>query len=854
VVRPAAYDAPRSVTANFTPRNVSVTVRATPDGRTFRVDSNPYTSEQTFSWQEGSSHTLAIDTEDQIVAAGERYHFTSWSDGGSAVHAYVTPSLGETVTAGFVQQYELSTSVTPPGSGSVLPSDASWHNSGSVIPVSATRNTGYDFVDWSGDLSGAANPSSLTMSAPRTVTADFAVRVVDVTVDTNPTGLAFFVDTSPYAAAQVFSWQEGTSHVVEIVETTQPGIDGERFVFSGWSDAGAASHTYVAPSADESLTANFTQQFRWTTAVSPGGAGSVTPASDSWYDAGTVIAPEAIPSAGYEFREWTGNLTGTSNPASVTMAGPKDATAEFSIYVDVDTSPTGLTTWIDGMEYTAPQTFLWIPGDTHGLSVNSPQPGGSGERFVWQDWSDAGAQTHDVSPTTPSSFSASFDRQYELVAVVDPLGSGATTPLGSTWHDESTVVQVSAAGAGYEFAEWHIDASGTASPTNVTMDAAKSVTARFNAVPIADAGTDHSAKAAQTVTLDATGSSDPDAWPSVLTFQWTQLSGPEIVTLTGADTATAEFSTLTVGTYIFEVTVFDGLSSDADSVQVDVIANIPPVADAGMDVVIDPGTTVVLDAGGSDDPDGYPKSLAYAWSQLSGPEAVGVSEIVVAEDFEDGSVDGLSPIWGGVWVIGSPGAEGSPSAWYADAVGSTAMPSAALECGLLEFQFCMTASASYLVVGLDDPDNLYLTVEQGSTNNVRLLGSAFAVGSHTVTLGTYHLLQIRHSTDEGIRVFMDGDLVLKTPGGHIPEGGPTYFGFGDGLGAVDNILLNTGKVDGAQQALRLSLAASGVYEFEVSVSDGANSDSDIVSVTVNAPPHIGCWRRSGSHRLRERRP
>ena len=40
--------------------------------------------------------------------------------------------------------------------------------------MQATPNSGFLFSGWSGDLTGATNPQSLTMSAPRSVTANFS--------------------------------------------------------------------------------------------------------------------------------------------------------------------------------------------------------------------------------------------------------------------------------------------------------------------------------------------------------------------------------------------------------------------------------------------------------------------------------------------------------------------------------------------------------------------------------------------------------------------------------------------------------------------------------------------------------
>ena len=75
-----------------------------------------------------------------------------------------------------------------------------------------------------------------------------------------------------------------------------------------------------------------------------------------------------------------------------------------------------------------------------------------------------------------------------------------------------------------------------------------------NDSPVADAGPDLSGVAAGVVTLDGSGSFDPDGDP--ITYQWTQIGG-SVVELSGADTATASFTAEEGEDYFFRLTVRD---------------------------------------------------------------------------------------------------------------------------------------------------------------------------------------------------------------------------------------------------------------------------------------------------------
>ncbi len=141
-----------------------------------------------------------------------------------------------------------------------------------------------------------------------------------------------------------------------------------------------------------------------------------------------------------------------------------------------------------------------------------------------------------------------------------------------------------------------------------------------NTPPIADAGSDQVTNEGASVTLNGSGSTDPDGNP--LTYSWIQTAGIA-VDLDVADPVHPTFTAPTVGTggetLTFQLIVNDG-EADSEPAIVNVTVknvNHAPVARSGNAQTVQEGSPVALDGSGSYDPDG--DSLTYSWTQVSGP-------------------------------------------------------------------------------------------------------------------------------------------------------------------------------------------------------------------------------------------
>jgi uncharacterized repeat protein (TIGR02543 family) len=131
--------------------------------------------EGTFTYYEGTVVNLVADAE-------EGYHFVNWTGDGSAIadvnaaSTNITMNSNYSITANFVRQYNLTISsttggtVTTPGVGNFT------YDAGTVVNLVVTPNTGYRFVNWTGDtgtLSCQCHSTTITMNGDYTITANF---------------------------------------------------------------------------------------------------------------------------------------------------------------------------------------------------------------------------------------------------------------------------------------------------------------------------------------------------------------------------------------------------------------------------------------------------------------------------------------------------------------------------------------------------------------------------------------------------------------------------------------------------------------------------------------------------------
>jgi len=221
-------------------------------------------------------------------------------------------------------------------------------SAGTVVTLTATAASGWQFSGWSGCDSVSGSQCTVTMNANRTVTASFTQVTPTYTltvsknaaqggtVTSSPAGINCGTD----CATQSASFSAGT--VVTLTATAASG-----WQFSGWSgcDSVSGSQCTVTMNANRTVTASFTQVTpTYTLTVSKNAAqgGTVTssPAGincgtdcatqSASFSAGTVVTLTATAASGWQFSGWSGCDSVSGNRCTLTMTADRSVTATFT--------------------------------------------------------------------------------------------------------------------------------------------------------------------------------------------------------------------------------------------------------------------------------------------------------------------------------------------------------------------------------------------------------------------------------------------------------------------------------------------------------------------------------------------
>ena len=112
-------------------------------------------------------------------------------------------------------------------------------------------------------------------------------------------------------------------------------VASSEYVFQNWTGAsGSETSTSVIMDMDKLVTANFIKK-KYALNIETVGQGNVTEkliksGTVSNYNSGSIIEVEAVPSEGWKFSEWQGDISGQKNPYIINLISDKSIKAVFN--------------------------------------------------------------------------------------------------------------------------------------------------------------------------------------------------------------------------------------------------------------------------------------------------------------------------------------------------------------------------------------------------------------------------------------------------------------------------------------------------------------------------------------------
>ncbi|MBN2413904.1 T9SS type A sorting domain-containing protein [candidate division KSB1 bacterium] len=476
------YEYVGTVTLIRYPRQITITTN--PSGLQFIADGSTYTAPHTFTWEQGSGHTLDVTSPQSLGVTGVQYTFASWSDGGSKLHSYTVPLGDEILTAAFNTQYQLNI-ISPHGN----PQGGGWYNAGTGAQFSITSpesgGTGKQFVftGWTGSGSGSYTGTQTTytvvMNNPITETAGWKTQF-RLTTGVSPAG------SGTVTANPSGTWFD-SSAVVGLSATANSG-----FMWSKWSGdlSGTTNPVNITMNAPKNVTANFGKPVQITINTSPAnrrfsvdGSNYTTPQTFTWAENSLHNISVTTPQAGttgiqYTFTAWSPG--GSTAPVlTYTVPGTNQTiTANFKTQYELSVisergEPSGAG-WYDA-------------GSNAQFSVTTPVSGGTGTQYVFTGWTGSGNGSYTGTQTTytvimnnPMTETASWKKQYYLT-----VNSGFGNPQGQGWYDSGATAAFSVTSPDvrgntkYIFLNWSGAYNGSETGHSISMNAPKTVTAAW---------------------------------------------------------------------------------------------------------------------------------------------------------------------------------------------------------------------------------------------------------------------------------------------------------------------------------------------------------------------------------------
>ena len=328
------------------------------------------------------------------------------------------------------------------GSGTIAKSpDQPTYPNGSTVTLTATPAAGFTFTGWSGSATGTTNPLAVTMNSNKNITATFSATAAQQVVSYTLVSADTYADIQTLAAGAVLNLATLPTRNLNIRANTNPATVGS--VVFALSGAQARSQTE-----------------------------SVVPYA-LFSDNGGAYNPWTPPVGNYSLLATPYAAAGGGGTAGTPL------TLAFSV-VDQAAGPYTLTvtTSGSGTVVKSPNAATYVGGTSVTLTA-TPAAG-----FTFAGWS--GDATGTANPLTVvmsanKAITATFAPAYTLTVTTSGSGTVVRSPNQASYASGSTVTLTATPAAGFAFAGWSGDATGTTNPLAVTMTANRAITATFTA-------------------------------------------------------------------------------------------------------------------------------------------------------------------------------------------------------------------------------------------------------------------------------------------------------------------------------------------------------------------------------------
>ncbi|MGA7238291.1 MAG: hypothetical protein WBY44_21575, partial [Bryobacteraceae bacterium] len=503
------------------------TISASPAGAQYSVDGQNYNQPTSAAWPQGSKHVLSALPSQLNGVFGTLMVFNSWTWAGlpftqPTITITADPAI-RSYTAKFDLQYQLSVLYYPCGNSNASPGTVyvnglaqtcdsqAFFEAGSAVVVQAVPNNGYVFIGWATATNQTiiGFQSTVTMNGPIAIYPRFAP-TRNINLSTSPQGLTVLADRAPIAAPYTLQWGFSTVHTLAAV-TPQMDLHGNPWVFSSWSDGGAAIHAYTVASISlpDTVTANYVAGVGATLTTLPGGlsltvdgVSTLPPYNFIWGvgETHSFSAPaQQTDSSGHVwgFAGWSNGGAAAQNvavPASAVGQGMRYVATYTPVgHLTVSSTIPSAAITINGQTCATPCDVKQPVGTRIDIGAVASLPNGNSSRLDLSGWTgSATGGPGDLIVTLgpdPIAVYANYQQMNYLAMSSNPPASVNWTVQPASpdgFYSAAATVNVGVTALpGFKFRSWTGDLSGTSPAGAVAMTAPRAVMALLDKVPYA---------------------------------------------------------------------------------------------------------------------------------------------------------------------------------------------------------------------------------------------------------------------------------------------------------------------------------------------------------------------------------